>query len=168
MALPISFKDNRRLKRLYRELEEIKSKQNDSISKARKNLKESGNSDREIHIKLANFRQDQHYECLVISDEINSHITNSLRRESKKLLLPMPFSYQEKDEEMWEITQTAGENILSEKGVSLLKKAIRKEHTEISKSKQQKRDRWIPWITAVSGLIGIIIGLLAVWSNLYK
>lgn len=117
MILPISLKDNWRLKRLLRNLEKIKLKQDDLISKEREKLKESGNSEKEIHQKLENLRQDQHIEYLFIREEISSHITNSLRRESKKLLIPMPSSYQ--DEEIWELTQTTFDNILTEKGVLL-------------------------------------------------
>jgi len=166
MILPISFKDNWRLKRLHRNLEKIKSKNDDLIFKEREKLKESGNSAREIHQKLESLRQDQYIEYLFIREEISSHITNSLRRESKKLLISMPASFQ--DEEIWELTQTTSDNILTEKGVSLLKEAIRKERAEISKDKKQRRDSWLPWIAAVSGLIGVITGLLAVLSSLYK
>ncbi len=78
----------------------------------------------------------------------------------------MPFSYQ--DEEMWEIAQTTADNILTEKGVRLLKEAIRKERAKISSDKKQRRDSWLPWIVAVTGLIGVITGLLLVLSSLYK
>ena len=114
MILPISFKDNLHLKRLNRKLEKIKSKHNDLISKERTKLKESGNNVREIFQKLHSFRQDQYVEYLIIQDEISSHITNNLLRESKKLLIQIPFSYQ--DEEMWELAQTTADNILTERG----------------------------------------------------
>ena len=165
MILPISFKGNWHLRRLIRKLEKLKSKHNDLIFKERTKLKESGNNVKEIFQKLHRFRQDQHVEYLLIRDEISSHITNGLLRESKKLFIPMPFSYQ--DEEMWELAQTTADNILTEKGVCLLKEAIRKERAEISNDKKQRRDNWLPWIVAVSGLIGVITGLLAVLSVIY-
>lgn len=163
MNLPISFKDNARLHRLRKNFERIKSKNNDLIFKERIKLKESGNSEKEIRQKLKSIREDQYIDYLLVKEEISSHITNSLLRESKKLLILMPFSND--DEEMWDLTETTADRILTGKGVSLLKEAIRKERAEISEDKKQRRDNWLPWIAAVSGLIGITTGLLAVLSS---
>lgn len=170
MSLQISFSSQWHLKRLYSELKKTRRKFNKKIEKTQKSLKKEGKSFKEIHQALHPLRTDMYSELTIIEDSIKSYMTESLISEAKKLFLEIPY-YSEvdsKNEELWSGVSSIGEYHLTQKGIDILKESIRKERLDISLERNERMKRWILPITALSGLIGTIIGLLAILYQFYK
>ena len=85
-------------------------------------------------------------------EDISSLVTQRLLRKAWKLMLPTP---DRGDESMWERCKFSNRSNLTEKGIAELRATIRREQKET-------REIYIPWLTALAGLFGVIIGLLAI------
>lgn len=85
-------------------------------------------------------------------EDISSLVTQALLRKARKLMLPTP---ELGDENMWKRCQYFNRSILTEKGIAELRGTIRREQKET-------REIYLPWITALAGLVGIITGLVAI------
>lgn len=92
-------------------------------------------------------------ESMGIKYEIDLLETSYLLKQAERLMLPTPDL---REKEMWEKGPfTAGRSVLTASGISYLRKSIRQEQKE-------RRDKYIPWIIAISGLIVVLTGLFAV------
>lgn len=69
-----------------------------------------------------------------------------------KLMVPIP-DMKKQDDKFWE--HRNGRHTLTDQGVAYLKTAIRAE-------RKQRTDVYMPWIFALTGLIGALTGLLAI------
>ena len=83
-------------------------------------------------------------------EEISTLVTQRLLRKARKLMLPTP---DRGNESLWEPCQFSNRSNLTEKGIAELRATIRREQKET-------REIYIPWIRALAGLFGVIIGLL--------
>ncbi len=88
----------------------------------------------------------------LIKDEIMELNTQYIVSQSQKLILPLP-DYQ--DDTIWDISKITGMRNLTNKGVAHLRSAIRKEQ-------QERREGVLLWTAAITGIIGAIIGLIAI------
>ena len=92
------------------------------------------------------------YEWEEIDLKISKHISIYLLNETERLLLPIPDLNDDK-EKMWNRKRAYG--ILSNKGISELKSAIRNEYRE-------RREASVTWMSLIIGLIGAATGLFAI------
>ena len=90
------------------------------------------------------------WEFDVIDWKTSLTITRALLEEANKLLLPTP---SHSDQDKWE--ESGLGEFLSSAGISEVRSAIRRE-------KRERRESWGWWITLVIGLLGTLIGLVAV------
>ncbi len=86
------------------------------------------------------------------NDEIMELNTRYLYSKSQKLLLPVP-DYS--DNTIWEQSHISGRHNLTNKGVTQLRSAIRKELHE-------RRIGALSWVAALTGVIGALSGLIAI------
>jgi hypothetical protein len=131
---------------LRRSLRKLEGKHDRLIKKAQKAMETSGVSYKESSRKIDEMVALYHHECEPIERDINMLMTRGLLRKAKRLSLPIPWG----DKEMW--TEDYGDKYLSTKGAHAIRKNIRDEQKE-------KRDIYLPWVCAITGLIGSLIGL---------
>lgn len=94
---------------------------------------------------------DRQFESQLIQDDIAQLATQYLYRTAYKYLLPKPGL----DEEgMWEESRITGLRLLTDKGISELRSAIRKER------KERSEHFWM-WLAGLTGLVGALTGFLA-------
>lgn len=139
------------LGKLYRGIAKIRRHYRKEIEEAKK----SGKNKAEIE----EIRFGESFEHLECQEDIDYLTTTFLRRKARRLMLPLPDS---NDNQFWEESHWAGGyRKLTEKGITEVRSTIRKELKE-------RRDAYLaflPLITALAGLIGMITGLLAVILN---
>lgn len=106
---------------------------------------------------LRRIDEDEHFERRLYQDEISKIQSRSLCRTAGRLGVPVPYGADE-----WEESTVVGGRYLTTKGFSDLRSAVRRE----------KNERWAYWelrmkvavrlITALTGVIGALIGLAAI------
>jgi hypothetical protein len=101
---------------------------------------------------------DENFEVTMIDEQIYLAHTNFLRSEANRLIIPIPdFS----DKSRWDMSNTMGFGYLTAFGINELRTAIRAER----KLRREALLMWLPAAGAVTGLIGAMTGLIAVWSR---
>lgn len=91
-----------------------------------------------------------------IEDQIEKLVSGALIAEAHRLMLPIP-EYQE-DGEFWERSHWTGGIFLTRKGMVDLRASIRAERAA-------RRDGALTWFAALTGIVGAITGLVAVWKG---
>jgi len=128
----------RRLRRLYQPLFE----------------KAKGNQDETRQIDM-----EWTQESLAIDEERRLLTQTRLLRKARRLLIPTP----QFNEDKWEESNfKVGMHLLTEKAIYELISEIRK----AQKLRQELWLSWLPLVTAITGLIGAAIGLLALINKL--
>lgn len=125
---------------------ELNRKIDEIESSYKKNLKTAKGEDYQRLVS------EEGSEVAPISEEIESLKTSYYHRLANKHLVPMP-EYQNKD--FWENRNYGYGRILTSKGLWEIKKLIYQD-------KREKREGFITWVTALTGLGGVIIGLIAI------
>jgi len=93
-------------------------------------------------------------ECMSYEFEIEQIKTRQLRRKASRLNLPLLST---SNREIWERT-VLGDTALTEIGRHEVEKAIRQE-------KGERREGFIQYTTVIIGLIGVLIGLIAMLKS---
>lgn len=132
--------------RLFYRQEKARKHYRQNIQRA---FKEGKSSSQEIQALKAD-----DFEYSFAKDEMDFLITNYMFMLARKLILPIP-EYNE--EKMWRESRYFGK-VLSENGITKLRTAIRNE-------KKERLESILPVITAMTGLIGAIIGLIALLKD---
>lgn len=86
--------------------------------------------------------------------------SRSLLKLASSLRVPVPSAYKSDSEltEHWDRSEFTGQLYLTDAGVSAVRAEIRKEIGW----RRESRAHWIAWITAVTGLVGALTGLMAI------
>jgi hypothetical protein len=107
---------------------------------------------------------DWSFEFDLIDDERAEIFSRRLLNRARKLMLATPSAYAPGSIELtedYERTHTTEQIVLSLHGAQKVRQAIREEE----KWRAEGRARLIPWITAVTGLLGTATGLIATWQK---
>ena len=119
-------------------------------------------SKRGDHKEVEALRGSKEAEERLDSDERDISFTKELIREAVELRVPLPthpgYPPADGENEYWAFSQMLGQRYLTPLGVSTLRDTIRRER----EARRAARDRWIPWISALTGLIGALTGLAAI------
>lgn len=112
--------------------------------------------------KIKDLEYERSFEFGMISDDMEYLFTQKLVNKANRLRVPTPSFYHQVDNKMietglWERGYD-GRCHLTQNGITKLRDDIR---SEIS-WRQGCREHWLKWIPALTGLIGTIIGLLAI------
>lgn len=103
--------------------------------------------------ELAAIDFEEYSEVAMVNDDIWFLQARYLSRKAARYLLPKPpFNEVEGN---WIQSQYSGKWRLSNKALAKLR-------TEIHNERKHRREYWTSWITAVTGLIGALIGLVAI------
>lgn len=108
---------------------------------------------------IRDLRSSEQWQVELIDEEIDTLISDYYREQASRLLIPLPPLNADDDPDgCWERNHQLGNLVLTRKGISQIRAAIR---DEIS----ARRDSILVWVTPVLGVIGAITGLVAVWKN---
>lgn len=115
---------------------------------------------KEGHDDEESLHNDWRFESAMIEEEENHVVTRTLIRQARKLRLSLPPHNNSDGTEsgLWEDGQYFGGRHLSALGVMQLRKDIRDE----IKAGHEAKAHWIAWLTALTGVLGAITGLVAV------
>ena len=141
-----------RLWYLERDLSALSRDYHREIEEARK-----GNGDRqEIESRYA-------FEHNYTAEEMESIRTERLLRRARALRVPLPsrrpsgFNYEDEDEN-WSLGSAIGEWTLTQEGEARLRQSIREEE-------KASRENAAFWFGIVTGVLGTLTGLVAVWKK---
>lgn len=102
--------------------------------------------------QLELLRAEVSSEIWPVFEKIDALKTRRFRQITNRLMVPLPES---KDKELWKDLHYVGERALTDKGFWELKKLIRQE-------KRERREGFVVWLAALTGIIGALTGLAAV------
>jgi len=128
------------------ELRKLEKEQNRITKNFEKNKKGLSGAE------LESLRADLGSESWPVLEKIDALKTKRFRQIADRLMVPMPES---KDKELWQDLQYVGGRVLTDKGFWELKKLIRQE-------KRERREGFVVWLAALTGIIGALTGLAAV------
>lgn len=108
------------------------------------------------------------HELRELEYEQESAFTRDLLRQAHRLRVPVPDRRVHRDGD-WVLTEYWEEGpygpytppFLSRTGIATVRQAIREEE----KWRIEKRRSWLPWVAALTGLVGAVTGLLAVFGR---
>jgi hypothetical protein len=107
-------------------------------------------------------QDDWQVEVAFIADEEAERFSRNLLHKAWRLRVPVPDYYVDgKLSPDYEETRMKSKIVLSTIGAQKVRKEIREEQ----KWRSEARARLIPYITAISGLIGTLTGFVAVWHK---
>lgn len=106
--------------------------------------------------EVENLIHDEMFEIDVIDDEIETLESRYLTESARQLVLPIPEF--RKDSDQWIESRITGRFRLSKSVMLDVRSLVRKERKE-------RREGMILWLAALTGIIGALSGLLAVWKS---
>ena len=123
---------------------------------AYKQEKEQAKTDKKPRDEIAMIDHMAWSEEELVDDEIESLESRYLIESAERLILPIPtFS---KDSDAWRQSSQLGLYLLTRQGMATLRSTIRAERKE-------RREAKMIWIAAITGILGVLTGLIAVWKS---
>lgn len=119
-------------------------------------LFQKARQDKSDKSQLDSLEWERRSELGFIEDQIEALVSGALIAEAHRLMLPIP-EYQE-DGAFWERSSFTGGAFLTRKGMVELRASIRAERAA-------RRDGALAWFAALTGIVGAITGLVAVWKG---
>jgi hypothetical protein len=112
--------------------------------------------DKQPSDKISEIRETRHWELGNCEDEIAQLETEYLTRRAEKYGLPTPplFITGNLPSEGWYESKMFGGYLLTMAGRADLRSDIRAE-------KRERREGWLPYISALTGLLGVVVAILA-------
>lgn len=102
------------------------------------------------------------YEIALLNEEADERFTKQMLKQASHLRVRIPNRYEKsKLTDDYEETPLRGLVVLSTEGGQKIREEIRKE----LKWRGELRAQWLPYVTAVTGLLGTATGLIAVWHK---
>ena len=113
--------------------------------------------------KVASLESDRRFELDLQDEEEDAHVTTALLRKARRLRVPIPHARNDdgsKADQWYEGSQT-GRLYLTDAGIKAIREEIRRE----LKARHEGRTQLVVWMSALTGVIGAITGLIAVWAQ---
>jgi hypothetical protein len=107
---------------------------------------------------LQNIDSARVFEFSMVDDEISNEQTLRLLSQADRLIVRVP---DRNDEKMWARSRTLGFYYLTRDGLHQLDADIWAK----KKAKWERRLIWMPVVGALTGLLGALSGVIAVWSK---
>lgn len=113
--------------------------------------------------KIRSLQEERRFEIDMHDEEEDSYLTRKFLRKARGLRVPIPHRFNEdrSESEFWYEGHYTGGWYLTTKGVAALREEIRKE----LKARHETRSHWLIWVSALTGLIGALTGLVALLSQ---
>ena len=109
--------------------------------------------------KVESLEHDHRFEIDLHDEEEDAYITQKLLSKARRLRVPIPHRYNEdkSESEHWYEGPYTARWYLTTRGVAAIREEVRKE----LKARHQARSQWVFWLTALTGVIGSLTGLVA-------
>ncbi|MBE3910770.1 hypothetical protein HJ153_22695 [Vibrio parahaemolyticus] len=112
--------------------------------------------------KVRDLIQSCRWEVGVPEEELEHHLSQKILSKARKMRIPVPEADFDEDGhdnmQNWVEGSQTGYRYLSAQGYAKVRSSIRKE----LKERRDLRSHWVVWLSAITGLVGAITGLLAV------
>lgn len=137
------------------------------LDRTRKRLHQQYEKDRKALTDAADrayLRHNYLTELHALHAEEEDRFTQRLVRKANGLRVPVPPHFGEDGEfsEYWNRGPYGDTVYLTKEGIAIVRKAIREEE----EWRMKKRGHWVPWITALTGLVGTGIGFITALATL--
>jgi len=123
---------------------------------AYKRLQDNARKENKAQDELESLVHEEMFEIDMIDDDIESLESRFLIESARKLILPIPEF--KTDGDAWVESRITGRYRLSKNAMTEVRTVVRKERKE-------RREGMIMWLVALTGLVGALSGLLAVWKS---
>ena len=109
--------------------------------------------------KVESLERDHRFEIDLHDEEEDAYLTKKLLSKARQLRVPVPHRYNEDktESEHWHEGDYTGRWFLTTRGFSALREEIRRE----IKARHESRAHWVVWLSALTGVIGAVTGLVA-------
>jgi hypothetical protein len=107
--------------------------------------------------------QAEAWEIFMVDDDIAYLRTRYFRSKADKMLLSLP--ERKKEDGYWEESDYLGRWVLTMEGIAHVRELIRKEQKERLEVTSHRIAIWTGILTALTGLIGVLIGFVAIVSH---
>jgi len=109
--------------------------------------------------KLHLLEENRRFEIDLHDEGEDAHFTRMLLRKARRLRVPIPHRYNDDKSESdhWYEGHYTGSWYLTTKGVATLREEVRRE----LKARHEARSQWVMWLSALTGVIGTVTGLVA-------
>jgi hypothetical protein len=113
--------------------------------------------------KVLSLEASRRFEIEMHDEEEDAHVTQQLLKKARRLRVPVPHRYNEdkSESEHWCEGRYFGSWNLTNRGIASLREEIRRE----LKARHELRSHWIVWVSALTGLVGTITGLVALMAQ---
>ena len=113
--------------------------------------------------KIQSLENDRRFEIDLIEEEDDQLLSGQLIRQARRLRVPIPHRFKEDGtpSEHWYEGRYLGGWHLTNEGVARLRDELRKEH----RARHDSRAQWVVWVSALTGVIGALTGLIAVLTH---
>lgn len=113
--------------------------------------------------KVESLEGSHRFEIELHEEDEDAYITKKLLRKARRLRVPIPHLYSEGSSlsDHWYEGRNTGRMYLTTKGIAALREEVRHE----LKARHESRSAWIVWLSALTGVIGAITGLVAVITH---
>jgi len=113
--------------------------------------------------KIEEIESNWRFEIDLHTEDEDSYLTRQLLAQARHLRLPIPHIYNQDNSvsEHWQESHHTGRWCLTTAGVAVLREEIRRE----LKARHELRTHWAVWLSALTGVIGAITGLVAVLAS---
>lgn len=109
--------------------------------------------------KVESLESQHRFEIDLHDEEEDAYITKKLLAKARRLRVPIPHRHNEDKtaSEHWYKGHYTGRWNLTTRGVAALREEIRHE----IKARHEARSQWVVWLSALTGVIGALTGLVA-------
>lgn len=116
-----------------------------------------------VNEQVRSLQAEHRFEIDMHDEEEDAYFTKKLLNRARRLRVPIPHRYNEDQSvaEFWCEGHYTGRWYLTTKGVAALREEIRKE----LKARHETRSHWVVWLSALTGLIGAVTGLVALLGH---
>lgn len=113
--------------------------------------------------KVESLESAHRFEIDLDDEEEDAHLTKALLGKARRLRVPVPHRYNEDktESEHWYEGHYTGRWYLTSRGVAALREEIRRE----IKARHEGRAHWVVWLSALTGVIGAVTGLVALLAH---
>lgn len=109
--------------------------------------------------KVQELEQNHRFEIDLHAEEEDDFITRKLLKSARRLRVPVPHRYNpdKSASDHWYEGHYTGRWYLTTSGVAALREEIRREQ----KARHESRSQWVVWLSALTGVVGSVTGLVA-------
>lgn len=113
--------------------------------------------------KIHSLKSDHRLEIDFQDEDEDAYLTSQLLVKARRLRVPVPRRYNEDKTESdhWYEGQYTGGWYLTNHGIAALRAEIRSE----LKARHESRAHWVVWLSALTGVLGAVTGLVALLSQ---